>query len=268
VAPLALAGTGEIAPARAALTTPARGAPGNVVPGPAQQDISFAALGLDNINVTGIDSTVDVFLPRPQGPLQPTGGFLRLLISHSSLLAGDLSTLSAVVNGTNVGSIFLTRQNSAQTVVRFAVPTALLLPDQVNHVQLRVHMELAQRICLAPDNPALNAHVDRASLMHYALSAISRQPEARLEQYPAPFVEAGQTHGPPLALALPQRPADDTLTAALRLTASLAQQASGSHLVPILRRAGHGNGPENEIVLGTPWSHPRSARRCAPTGLP
>lgn len=230
MAPLALAGTGEIAPARAALTTPARGAPGNVVPGPAQQDISFAALGLDNINVTGIDSTVDVFLPRPQGPLQPTGGFLRLLISHSSLLAGDLSTLSAVVNGTNVGSIFLTRQNSAQTVVRFAVPTALLLPDQVNHVQLRVHMEL--------------------------------------EQYPAPFVEAGQTHGPPLALALPQRPADDTLTAALRLTASLAQQASGSHLVPILRRAGHGNGPENEIVLGTPWSHPRSARRCAPTGLP
>jgi cellulose synthase operon protein B len=187
--------------------TPATAAPSDAEP-------LFRALGYGDRTARTLDGSLEYFFPIPPGQSPQPGSQITLAFSHSPLLVADRSTMTVVVNGQSLASIFLTDRNSdhAQLVVPLPyADTDGAFRATGYFIQVQFMMRLTRAECEESRNPALWATVHDDSRLR--LRTAPARDSTGLAAVSKLFAPA-QNQPLSLTLALPPNPPAEEIQAA------------------------------------------------------
>ena len=133
------------------------------IPAPAK---SFRELGYGDLTARTMHSSLNYFFPLPRGLVPREGSKLDLVISHSPLLIPERSTMTVVMNGRTLDSVFLTRDNAARTRLSIPLPIDGFV-ETGYFIQLQFAMRLTRDECEETNNPALwtTVHADSSATL-------------------------------------------------------------------------------------------------------
>jgi hypothetical protein len=194
----------------------------------ARGGISFRTLGYGDQTAQAADGSLSYMLPLPPNSLPDSGSTLHLVLSHSPLLLPDLSTLTVLVNGQRLTSVFLTRENAVRGLLSVPLETTSLGPGGYL-VQLQFSLALSHDECAVPDNPGLWATIhDDSSIV------LRLRPDPNplgLEQLDRLLTPSGPAP-PPMAMVLPKNPLPAELEAAGLVAFQIGRWAAAAGASP------------------------------------
>jgi hypothetical protein len=164
------------------------------------------------------------FFPVAPGQVPRSGSELRLRFSHSPLLLPDRSTMTVVVNGQSITSVFLTDENADQSRLELPLPVDGFAGEGF-FVQVLFSMRLTRDECEETQNPALWATVHGDSVVAIRTQRAEEQPG--LEELNTLFAPARQAETP-LSLGLPAVLEPETLEAAGLVALQTGRWAAGT----------------------------------------
>ncbi len=174
------------------------------------------ATGGGDIILRGPSPSYSIFLPLPEN-WAVRRLTLALQVSHSPLLQGD-STLTVEVNGSPVGSLWLTSANSGQAVWPVEIPEAMLKGESLS-VRFVGLQRTTDDVCVDIESPGNWLRISADSELGFGYDIGTYQPD--LSRLPYPIISA-RSLGPDHALiVLPQGVTSTESLPALRLSAAL-----------------------------------------------
>lgn len=197
----------------AAISTPLpQSSPATPEPLPvdARGGIAFRSLGYPDQTAHTADGSLSYLFPVPPNSVAGLGSTLHLVVSHSPLLVPDLSTMTVLVNGQRLTSVFLTAENASRALVSVPLlPAALTAGGEL--VQIQFSLALTRDACPVADNPGLWATIhDDSSIVFRLQPAPHPLGLADLDRIFTPAGPAPQ----PMAMVLPKNPLPAELKAA------------------------------------------------------
>jgi cellulose synthase operon protein B len=192
---------------------------------------TFRDLGYGNRTANTMYGSLAYFFPVAPGQVPRSGSELRLRFSHSPLLIPDRSTMTVVVNGQSITSVFLTEANADQSRLEVPLPVDGFAGEGF-FVQVLFSLRLTRDECEETQNPALWATVHGDSVVAIRTQRADEQPG--LEDLDLLFAPAYQAETP-LSLGLPPVLEPETLAAAGLVALQTGQRAArtGQDLRPL-----------------------------------
>ena len=215
--------------------------------------LSFSELGYGDRTATTMFGSLEYYFPVPQDWILQDGTALNLVVSHSSLLKSNRSTLTVMVNDVSVFSTQLDEGNAVRGRLHIPLPSGGFgdAPTRADGytVRLQFYMRLTDLVCEETTNPALWATVHSDSSL--TLAATPRPPADDLALLPYPFI-VRNTREPEASLtfALKPSPSTDELAAALTMAAYLGQQSPAQPLILNARLDGQVGPRGNHVAIG------------------
>ncbi len=216
---------------------------------------SFQSLGYGDATARSTDSVLSFFFPVPAGRTPDKGSEIDLRFSHSPLLLATRSTLTVVVNGQSLDSIFLTRKNVDEGRLRVTLPVAASGDDRIGGyaIDIAFHLRLTEAECEEPQNPALWATVHGDSAFN--LRVKPSPGGADLADLAGLFAPTGSS-APPVTLVLSTAPTPEELEAAGVVTFQLGRWAAEVGQEPAIKIATGkppADGPVILVGTGATW---------------
>ncbi len=153
------------------------------------------------------------------------GSYLELFYSHSSVLKGDRSTITVMLDDVPLGSRFLDQNSAKQSSWRHDLNHLNLGPG-FHKLTILLHMEVTDNVCMDQNNPANWFVLNKESVIH--LRYEHQYERSNLASYPAPFIEQGSQNPYNTLLVVPDEPTPNewkSLGMLSRFFASLASEA-------------------------------------------
>lgn len=227
---------------------------------PPAADITLRSAGYPDQTAQGLAPTINLFFPGPGDyALADQGNSLSIVFSHSPLLRDAVSTMTVLLNDSDLTAVALTAANAQMNVLQVTLPAGRVLPG-VNKVTLKLYMRTREG-CEDPSNPALFTRVQRESAIHYAYQEgfPLAAPSTNLALFPYPIVRAGYMRGGGTTFVLPEQPSQAELTAAATLAATISRLGAPPDWKPNVAAVTRLHAPDVDdndlVVIGTPASN-------------
>lgn len=209
-------------------------------------DTTFQDLGYGDTTARTMYGSLDYFFPVPAGHVPQPGSRVELVFSHSPLLVPDRSTMTAVVNGQSVASVFLTPETQGRARLSVPLPVDGFRGNGF-FMQLQFSLRLTRDECEEVQNPALWATVHRDSRL--LLTTRPSLAGMGLEDLAALFTPTSKDT-PPLALVLPPDPQPEELEAAGLVAFQLGRWSAATGQDPRLELAATPDPDRPSILVG------------------
>lgn len=208
--------------------------------------LTFAEFGYDDLTAQSSQTMLEYFLPVPAGaaPTDYTG--LVLIVSHSSLLLPELSTMTVVANGETLTSVVLDDSNQNIASLEIELPTDSFTGTGYL-VQIRFSLRITENSCEDDDNQALWATIHKESTINVTSVTDAANPD--LLEARDRFSDSED----PTTIVLPRNPSSEALDAAGKVAFETGRWSGAVATMPTIAYAdiasAPGEGPR--ILVGT-----------------
>jgi hypothetical protein len=159
------------------------------------------------------------------------GSFIDIYYGHSPALLPKTSTLTVFMDDVPISSVLLDETNREKAHWRIDI-SKYLVNSGFHKLSFMAHMEIANNVCVDPNNEATWMVINKESTINLNLG--KSYANADLTWYPSPFLEKGSQQPLQSILVVPDDIEQAEFTAAARLVQFFSAQSQSNRLnVPI-----------------------------------
>ncbi|MFD0679763.1 MULTISPECIES: cellulose biosynthesis cyclic di-GMP-binding regulatory protein BcsB [unclassified Paenibacillus] len=195
--------------------------------GQAQATPENFPLFADDRVIRGENARDESYFEIGKGRAAAAGSYLDLYYGHSPTLLPKASSLTVLINDLPIGSVTLDESNKEQTLWRVDF-SKLGLKSGIHKVTLQTHMEIANNVCVDPQNTANWTVILKNSRVN--LNLIPSYDKADLTTYPSPFLEKGSTNPLQSIIAVPDNIDQNEFTSVAQLAQYFSSLASDKRI--------------------------------------